>query len=80
MRCIVERVNGVYYFAAMLRFRHKFLIGGLILIVMGCLVKFDGYANYNYSLIAGVANIAVYIVLHFRDEKLRQRDGDYVKR
>ena len=64
----------------MLRFRHKFLIGGLILIVMGCLVKLDGYSNYNYSLIAGIANLVVYFVLHIRDQRLRQRNGEYVKR
>ncbi len=58
----------------MFKFRYRFLFGGIILITMGCLVKLEGYANANYSLIAGVLSMLVYFVLHFRDEKIRRRE------
>jgi hypothetical protein len=58
----------------MIKFRYRFLIGGSILILMGCLLKLEGYSNYNNSIIPGIASMAIYFVLHFRDEKIRRRE------
>lgn len=58
----------------MIKFRYRFLIGGFILILMGCLVKLEGYTNANYSLIPGILSMLVYFALHFRDEKIRKKE------
>lgn len=55
-------------------FRYRFLIGGFILIVMGCLLKLEGYSNYNNSIIPGILSMLFYVALHFRDEKFRRQE------
>ncbi len=52
-----------------IRFRYRFLIGGSILILMGCLVKLEGYGNAGYSPIPGIVNMLIYFFLRLRDEK-----------
>jgi hypothetical protein len=56
----------------MIKYRFWFLASAFILMLMGALLKLDGYTNYMNSFLGGFANAAVFIWLAMqkaREEK-----------
>lgn len=52
----------------MKKFKYHFLIGSMILVFMGAMLKLNNMPNYMASLIAGILNFGVFLYFMITDK------------